>query len=822
MPRIETTRTLARSLGPEPPPSFGAPTFDVAIDSLALQQLLGGQGWARAWRDRDSAGFTSGVAHIVRTGHALARIALSKHPQQRGAYWAQARSVLTPVEGPGGQDRRLARIGAEWAALAAPPATDRLFALRPAAWAAVCAGGDDALTTSLLDDAARRDTPCLVIDTDTGCGDTKPARAPLHAVASFTCLDFEQEAQVAAAQVLKHLAQQQVPVGLIAHDRALVRRVRALLERAGASISDETGWKLSTTRAAARVMTLLRAAQDGASSDALFDWLKTGLDWAAFDAPAVASAVRSLEARGRRQRIAQAADLAGVAIGPETHKLLACARASLVFLGAPTPLPLAPWLVALGRALQHCGAWAALSADDAGRQVLGALHLDATVAAQGGDLRLAANEPISLVEFVRWVDLALESTSFVPPRDAAEPTQVVITPLVQAMLRPFAALVFPGSDASRLGAAAAPHPLLSDAQALALGLPGVERARVAESLAFAQVLNVAPLSLVRRRHDAGEPVGVSPLVEQLAIRLRRSGQALGVGVDPRAELRVPATPVAPTAPSAPGLLPQRLSASAFEALRDCPYRFFGRTMLRLREPDELDRDLEKRDYGTWLHQVLHRFHAGRQGGDAAAVEVARLHALAQASESELRMAAADFLPFRASFRALAPRYIDWLHERDRAGLQWTQGEYPVTLELPAPASVTLEGQIDRIDTSSRAGEAVVHLIDYKTGHVDGLKRRVSEPLEDTQLVFYAALLLAKMPPPLRAGYLPLDSSKPIDWVEHKGVAESAAALLTGLASEYARLRRGAVMPALGEGDTCEYCEMRGLCRRDDWAAGTAP
>jgi len=40
----------------------------------------------------------------------------------------------------------------------------------------------------------------------------------------------------------------------------------------------------------------------------------------------------------------------------------------------------------------------------------------------------------------------------------------------------------------------------------------------------------------------------------------------------------------------------------------------------------------------------------------------------------------------------------------------------------------------------------------------------------------------------------------------------------GIGQDLARLRQGAAMPALGEGVACEYCEARGLCRRDHWAS----
>src|SRR5690606_9734407 len=76
------------------------------------------------------------------------------------------------------------------------------------------------------------------------------------------------------ACVLAHLAQARAPVALAATDRALTRRVSALLETAGVPVQDETGWTLSTTRAAAQVMALLRACAWDATSDVVLDWLK--------------------------------------------------------------------------------------------------------------------------------------------------------------------------------------------------------------------------------------------------------------------------------------------------------------------------------------------------------------------------------------------------------------------------------------------------------------------------------------------------------------------------------------------------------------------
>jgi ATP-dependent helicase/nuclease subunit B len=57
-------------------------------------------------------------------------------------------------------------------------------------------------------------------------------------------------------------------------------------------------------------------------------------------------------------------------------------------------------------------------------------------------------------------------------------------------------------------------------------------------------------------------------------------------------------------------------------------------------------------------------------------------------------------------------------------------------------------------------------------------------------------------------------------VVHEQVLHSAEVLVRELGGEIMRLRAGAPMPALGEGEVCETCEMRGLCRRDHWPGGT--
>ncbi|WP_341889182.1 PD-(D/E)XK nuclease family protein [Variovorax sp. YR752] len=809
-PRIETTQTLAVSLGPAPVVQAQQLSFDTAADRLGAARLLRTQANGAAWARDDPRRFDRTVAAVVQTAQALARAAFALAPAQRPAHWAAARALLSPMGGPGAQQRWLARVALEWAAQCDAPQTDRLFEMHPAAWVVLQAGGADALVESLVNAAG--DVPALIVDADAAA---LRVAAVAAAPALVRCDGFEDEAQRTVATVLQHLGRNEWPVALIGLDRQLVRRVRALLEHAQVPLADENGWTLSTTRAGAQVMALLRAAAPRAGSDALFDWLKTLPPWPGLDP--TGAVLRELERRCRRLAVARIDRIAVLPLDGEPAALRDAVMAGLARLRAPR-LGVNEWLDRLREVLQVSGAWDALAADRAGQAVLQALRWlpGRTAGAVWQDV--TRQSVLRFDDFVSWVDAVLEGETFMPQGPAAEQARVVVTPLARAMLRPFAAVVCPGADERHLGAAPASHPLLSDAELAALGLPNRADRLQRESLALVQVLTQPRVSFLRRHVDAGgEPLADSPLLQRLALDLADRGRALASPPDPREARASRAQPVARPMPVAAVHLPTRLSASAVEALRDCPYRFFARHVLGLREDDELEAELEKRDYGTWLHAVLMRFHMQREAPGSIADESARLQAVASELRQEMALPDDQFLPFAASFARLVPRYLDWLHRRDAAGAQWLAGERDCSIQPEALAGIELQGRIDRID---RVGHgSALQLIDYKTSAADTLKERVRQPFEDTQLAFYAALLAPEADAPLQASYVLLDSGDGIGELEHPNVKDSAVVLVRELGAEMARLRAGAPLPALGEGSTCDYCEARGLCRRDHWPDG---
>ncbi|MBK6470435.1 MAG: PD-(D/E)XK nuclease family protein [Betaproteobacteria bacterium] len=790
-PRVETPLTLTASLGPPPVAEPGACQGDAVHDRMAAVALLRRQSWGAAWAQRDAVAFSRAAAMVADAAQTLRETVCARPPALRKALWAQARAALPSAAGPAATEAALLHVALEWAAASAPPATDRLFDLRPSAWIALQIGGPDAVAEALLDHAG---TPSLRLQAD------RPADDPWGPVAvgvdieRLLCADFEAEAQAAAAAVVSALNAGRTPVALVALDRECVRRVRALLDRAAVPLVDETGWRLSTTRAAASVVALLRAALPEAGPDAWLEWLKT---WP----PMPPRTLDALEALWRRRR--------GRHDTVAAERLWDEAQIQLQPLTKAGPRSLTAWHDLLQGQLARDGSFERLAAEADGRQLLAVMGWQGEAPWRAAAAQVQADLPA----FISWVETTLEIAPYLPLPAAAAP--VVLTPLARAFGRPFAQLVVPGADDLHLGAVASPPTLITAPLAAELGLEDSATRRHRQRLALAHLLRAGPVTLLRRQRDADEPRADSPDVEWLLqVRARAGAPACGLRLwrAPTCE-RACAVSARPL-PSAATALPTELSATQLESLRQCPYRFYARAVLRLDEPDELDAALAKRDYGNWLHAVLHRFHAERAAASGDGVDDAtRLQAAADAVTLEMALDAGELLPFRASFEHFVPSYLRWLAPREGQGWHWQSGETDHRLANALLPGLQLRGRIDRLD---HGPEGRRQLLDYKTGSAQALVAKVKQPLEETQLAFYAALLGGGEK--LAAAYLALDDADAPSEIVHPDVHASAETLLQHLGSEWQRLQAGAPMPALGEGRVCETCEARGLCRRDHWGA----
>lgn len=777
-PRFETTRNWAGTFAFEPGPQDLA--FEMGRDLLTARALLARTGFeARA---------DALAARVVEAAMQLAPLAAAVAPQQRPAWAVKARAALAQgMEDPVLQlEALVARIALEWVA-ACGFATDALLA--PALWQSldllVILEGlqPDPLHRALARNAGDRAVTLAL-----------PGDAPRGAVALHAARDEPEEAERAAACVLRHVAAGRTPVALAATDRVLTRRVAALLHTAGVAIRDEQGWKLSTTRSAAHLMALLRACAWDAASDQVLDWLK--------HVPALpAGVVLGLERRVRRAGLRDWRSLGPQDCGDSQalHAALQRVHAWRESMRAPRALP--DWLAALRELLADTGQWTRLQQDDAGAQVLQALRLQP---GEEGELRALpqAGRRIALEQFRAWAEEVLEADSFRPPQRADAP--VVILPFGQTLGRAFAAMVLPGCDELRLPASPEPPGAWTAAQRRALGLPSREAAEALQRKAWAQALQLPQVDVLWRGSDShGEALLASPLVQQLLL------QGAAAAADPRDTALVPARAVERAQPAGAGLPLAQLSASAYEDLRRCPYRFFALRLLGLKEAEEVDTEVDKRDFGTWVHAVLRAFHESlRDDGEPPAGRAALLDRLASQALAALRLEEGEFLPFEAGWPGVRDAYLAWLRGHEASGARFAEAESEQRAQLD---SVTLVGRIDRIDTLPDGARLV---IDYKTESGQATRDRMKDPAEDTQLAFYAALL---DPGEVRAAYLHIGERGTVEATFHPDVPAARDLMRAAIGAELGRISLGAPLPALGEGRACEFCAARGLCRKDSWS-----
>ena len=808
LPRVHTPRTLAAALGPPAPHVAGELTGEAAIDRATARDLLRDHAWATAWSMRDPRAFDAALQRMVHTAHTLRGAAISRPPHERAAWWQLARQQAASGVGVGAMHRLLLRVAIEWCALNDGADTDRLFEHRPSAWIALTLGGEDALALAVLREAAASGVPVLQLSGDPVTPDPFEDWPECCALELEVAGDAETEALATAWQVTQHVRSGATPVALVAQDRALVRRVRALLERQRIEVVDETGWSLATTRAGAHAVAALRAARPGARSDDLLDWLKADLGAQGADELA------TLEKMWRGARIKQAGLCA------RADALWQSERSRLDAFARPHQRTLARWLRAFDNLLYGAAHSTEWRDDAAAVQLRRALRLNEQGLGTAAWPEATATV-WSLEEFTAWVDATLEEAVYVPP-SGDQAAVVVVTPLSRAVGREFAVAVMPGADEQRLGPLPPDAGLLDEPLRRSLGLPERSARQRRAALSFVQLLRLPRVVALRRRADGDELLSASPWVERLRLARQQRGAPAPIEHDvclPQREVAAHAT-LRPL-PRAVGALPASLSASAVEALRQCPYRFFSRVALHLSEHEELDDDADKREFGKWLHATLERFHVARPAHRDTADD--SRHFIEAGHEALAALVDADgisreaMLPFSAGLPALAARYARWLQAQEAQGWRFQAAEVSIEAVASDEPALALHGRIDRID--ARSGATAVRLIDYKTSSRQSLKDRVRVPLEDTQLAVYAALHLARQPAavPLEACYLALDDADEAVAVVHPDVEHSARVLAHQVAAERARIEAGAPLPALGEPPVCEICEARGLCRRDHWS-----
>jgi ATP-dependent helicase/nuclease subunit B len=603
---------------------------------------------------------------------------------------------------------------------------------------------------------------------------------------------------------------------VLTQDRRLPRRLRALLERANVTLHDPGGWALSTSRAAAALDAWLECIEGNFRFRPLLDLLKSG--YVEADAEALSRLERRLIYHEGIEGGLPA--LIAAAGSKALERLLAgLQRAAFALPRDGAALPAREWTARVLRSLERAGLSARLQHDAAGAQLARLLQqLDAALA--------AVELPLRWGEFRDLLDGAIERETFTP---AAAHGAVRLLTLEQAAGVQCELLVVAGASAAQLPGRPARDPFFNEAVRTELGLPGFGQRRALALARLRRALDGAGQVLITWSAEADdEPAQASPWVEAVEATAaaaghllrdpalaRRAGSADTDVGHPEAGTARPLDRPAPPAPAA--LLPARLSATGHQALLDCPYKFFARSMLRLEREHAPDEDPDRSDYGRRVHRILQAFVTQVEGlpppftarlTTATRAEAqARLEAIADAVFARDLATRALAMTWAAEFRASIPQLLDWMSRRPP--LREVRAEAELGQELDG---MLLHGILDRLETRMNGTRVIV---DYKTGKVP----RAEDVLagESVQLLHYALL----DPQVVGVEYRPLRERKYAPVVLEAELPALREAARARLQSALAALRAGAPLRAQGDEAVCEHCDFSGLCRREDWSPAAA-
>ncbi len=649
-------------------------------------------------------------------------------------------------------------------------------------------------------------------------------RAPLF----FAATSLEQEARAAAMQVRCWLAEGKRDIAIVAQDRVVARRTRALLERSEVLVADETGWTFATLSVSTVLDRWLTALQSDFYHHDLLDLLKSPFIFADMTASERKSSVYQLEQLLRKQGVVAGLEKFSELTAHEValHQPLARLRQAASLLEQSKKKTLVEWLDALQQSLAILSIDTGLKQDEAGQQLLRALNTwQQELRGDEGRYRFA--------EWRRWLAQQLDTETF---RDSSIVSPVRFTHLAATRWRVFDAVLLLGCDADHLPSAADGGRWFNDAVRSALNLPtrGTHSTRQRHDLLALLALNDAVLVTWQKDKD-GEARLLSPFLqimrdeyEQLhgdatltptLSRARERGQSssgASLALDER-ELHAllaaeDAHQVAlpQSAQPAPGVagaaVPQRISISGYNSLVACPYQFYARHILRLNELDEVQETIEKRDYGELVHGILQRFHGQYpqvSGRDMAEMETA----LRRISEEEFAgLLAQDFAAraWLARWYQSLPAYLEWQSANEADGWRYAEAESKFDWQLEG---IRLQGRIDRLDV--RGDGRLV--LDYKTQDAQKLANKLKEPGEDVQLACYAYAHEAA-----DAAFVSIEGGKVKLVAPKEDVPLLAQLNVERLERVMERIRGGAGLPANGIDQACMHCEVRGVCRKGEW------
>jgi ATP-dependent helicase/nuclease subunit B len=293
-------------------------------------------------------------------------------------------------------------------------------------------------------------------------------------------------------------------------------------------------------------------------------------------------------------------------------------------------------------------------------------------------------------------------------------------------------------------------------------------------------------------------------------------------------------------------MPLSMSPSAYKALRDCPYRYYVRSLLGLRKNKEFDEGFDASLAGQTLHKLLKRFYQALKTQEHINPEIKtdqdqrrswmekNLSIYSEQEFAKLIEGDARVMGALRDWQKQIPSFIDWQLQREHAGWEYFDGEVKVGFDLPFQddqgnrKTIRIEGYADRFDVQTENAK-IASVLDYKNQRFERVKVRAEHLLDDPQLLIYARAANEGHENPKLAGH----QVQQAEWValkadlskgEQKALRSQEVGDVPTLLKQFTeqitedveQLWGKKPMQAFAPDGVCQYCEARGICRKGIW------
>jgi len=654
--------------------------------------------------------------------------------------------------------------------------------------------------------------------------------------------NFEKMAWAALACIEEHIQQERNDIAIVAQDRLVARRLRALLARYGdrISIKDPTGWKLATTSAAAAVQSYLEliASSEGPSLVTLLGFLKNPmLDWQILlapltDNPEIDSLDFSwwMESRLLASQVGMGWQELQSAFAQENrqdeHPLSAVysqiAQALLTQLQSYSSAwqhsrhNSQEWVDRLKEHLDSFGMINRLSEDEAGQSYLKILD----------ELRELQEETLKNTAWTSLLDQWIDQASYTQ-KSPRKSVNIAFITLSAIRFHHYSAVVFIGCDAKQLPSTKDYGSIFSRAMLKELDedLPEAEYIQQARDLSQLLTTHEHVDLLWQEYQQAQEKNRICPWLARLQIDMPSLDSSIAIHESDEQSQPQPrsSTPVL-----FPELLPNKLSPSAYKALRACPYQFYVSYVLGLRSPKALQDQSDFGQIGSALHAILHQFYQDYQKQTFVGQINQRqwmIDHLEKVSQEHWRILISQngqlFADQQKWFKQIES-LVHWQMELEENGYIFLESEKNVEfkLQLSSGELITIYGRVDRVDGNKNSE---LQVWDYKLKDGKDLKIFNNHLSDDPQILIYSKALSEthnyRHQEVKQAGWVSLREAKEAQReLKIEVTTEGLNQIENQIRDDLDQVWTGKLIPANGPQQVCKYCDARGICRKGMWEA----